>query len=144
MFLIYRVEGDRDDDALKLFVAGKSDDQEKLMADNYDRMQIELLGVYSVMRKSKNPRPLLRKVASVIAMVIEANPADAQNKYEDAKLICREIVDQVNKEYNKLIDGKLIYLSGCLFTVALLTRTYLEIESVIDMLYNWKHVTSER
>jgi hypothetical protein len=24
------------------------------------------------------------------------------------------------------------------------TRTYLEIESVIDMLYNWKHVASER
>lgn len=60
-FIVYRVEGDRDDDALKLYVAHKSDDQERMMMDNYDRIQIYLLDVYSSMHKSKNPQPLLRK-----------------------------------------------------------------------------------
>ncbi|MGH9954545.1 MAG: hypothetical protein ACRD39_02650 [Nitrososphaeraceae archaeon] len=119
-FLIYRVEGDRDDDSLRVLVANTSNDKEKIMLENYDKIQLELLEVYSAIPKSRNPKRALNKVGNAIAMVLEANPDD-NSTFNTAKTICVTIAQQINTEYKRLIEGKLFYLIGCLSAAAVLS-----------------------
>ena len=118
--LIYRTEGDRDDDSLKVYVADKSDDKEKTMIENYNKLQLAMVEVYSAIPKSRNPKRALSKVANAIAMVLSTHPDDTST-FDDAKDICKNIAGQINKEYKHLIEGKLFYLIGSLSAAAVLS-----------------------
>jgi hypothetical protein len=119
-FLVYRAEGDRDDDSLRIFVADVDDEIERTMIENYDKIQLELFHAYATVPKSRNPMRILRKIAIAIAMVLSARP-DAESTFEGARAICNKVADQVNDEYQKLIKGKILYLTGCASIVAILS-----------------------
>jgi hypothetical protein len=90
------------------------------MTDNYNKIQLAMTEVYSAIPKSRNPKRTLRKVANAIAMVLGAHPDD-KSTFDDATDICKNIAEQINKEYKRLIQGKLFYLFGCLSAAAVLS-----------------------
>ncbi len=119
--LVYRIDGDRNDDSLRVFWSHTDDAKLQFMMTNYTSIQVPLNTVYSVIHKSANPIRVLRRIGSVIAMVLDTNEDRKDSVIHDAESICIAITSQINQEYQSLISGKLCYLCGCFSVVLLLS-----------------------